>query len=283
MKTLQYEIDIQASKEKVWYCLWDDPNYEYWTTAFCEGSHAISSWQAGAKIHFLDPKNNGMASKIIENIPFERMIFEHITEIYEGKEHPIDEKIQHWTGAQEQYHLSESNGITNLKVITQTIESFEDFFSSTMPKALEKVKELAEHPQTTTITVRTSLDVSIEKVWDYFTQSKHIIHWNFASEDWHCPKSENPLEIGKTFSATMASKDGNYSFDFSGTYTDIIPLEKIAYTMDDQRKVVVTFHTLDQQTIVTEIFEPESENPLDLQRQGWKAILENFKKYTLNN
>lgn len=284
MKTLIFEISITASKEKVWYALWDEPNYEYWTSAFCEGSRAVSSWLEGDKIHFLDPNNNGMASKIVKNVPFDCMIFEHITEIYEGKESPIDEKIKQWTGCQEQYFLTEENGITHLKVVTQTIDDYMDFFNNTMPNAIAKVKELAEQPDVKNITIRTSIDFPIEKVWDYFTQSQHIIHWNFATEDWHCPKSENILEVGKTFSTTMASKDGKHSFDFSGIYTEIIPLEKMAYTMDgDQRKVVVKFNQLDQQTIITEIFEPETENSLDIQRQGWQAILDNFKKYTSNN
>ncbi|WP_428225104.1 SRPBCC domain-containing protein [Flavobacterium sp.] len=283
MKTLTFEISIQATKEKVWYSLWDEPNYEYWTTSFCEGSNAISSWQEGDKIHFLDPNNNGMSSRIFKKTPFECMIFEHITEIRNGIEVAIDDTIQQWTGCQEQYFLSEKEGITTLKVITQTITTFEDFFMQTMPKALEKVKELAEQPTTQNLTVRTHIKASIEKTWNYFTQAQHIQQWNHASDDWHCPKSENPLVVGEKFATLMAAKDNSVSFEFSGTYTQIESPNILSYTIADGRKVTVKFNTLENQTLVTEIFEPETTHALSLQRQGWQAILDNFKKYVEQN
>jgi len=279
MKLLEFSIEIKAPKEKVWFALWDDDTYREWTTAFCEGSYAISSWEEGAKIFFLAPNGDGMSSVVFENKPYDRMIFKHITEIYGKKESPIDEKIATWTGAKESYFLTEINGITTLKVVNETVEAFESFFQNTMPNALAKVKDIAESP-TKNITVRTSIEAPLQKVWDGFTKPEHIVNWNFASEDWHCPKSENDLEVGKRFTATMASKNGEYSFDFGGTYTEVIPLEKISYTIDgDGRKVSVLFYDFDNKTLVTEIFEPESENSIELQRGGWQSILTNFKKY----
>lgn len=282
MKQLEFSIEINASKEKVWFTLWDDDTYREWTTAFCEGSYAISNWEEGTKIFFLDPKHNGMSSLIHENKPFDRMVFKHITEIYGMKESPIDEKIATWTGAKESYFLTENNQITTLKVVNETVEAFEDFFQNTMPNALAKVKEIAEIP-TKNITVRASVNAPLQKVWDYFTQPEHIVNWNFASDDWYCPKSENEVEVGKRFTATMASKNGEHSFDFGGTYTEVIPLEKISYSIDgDGRKVSLLFHVFDNKTLVTEIFEPENENSIELQRAGWQAILTNFKNYTEN-
>ncbi|MES2811041.1 MAG: SRPBCC domain-containing protein [Bacteroidota bacterium] len=281
MKTLEFKIEIAAPKEKVWFSLWDDANYENWTRAFCEGSHAVSSWEEGQKIYFLDPKGSGMASQIIEKKPFESMIFSHITEIIDSVEQPITEKIQSWTGSKEQYHLTEQNGVTTLKVSVESVEEYESFFSDMFPNALQNVKEIAENQKIQSITVRTTLNTPVEKVWDYFTKPEHIVNWNFASDDWHCPKSENNLEVGKQFMSTMASKDGSISFDFTGTYTEIIPHKRIVYSIDgDGRKVIAKFQVLDGKTIVTEIFEPESQNPIELQRGGWQSILNNFKKYT---
>jgi len=284
MKTLEFKIEITAPKEKVWFSLWDDINYESWTRAFCEGSYAVSSWEEGAKIYFLDPKGSGMASKIIEKKPFDRMVFAHITEIIDYKEQPLSEKIQSWSGCKEEYQLTEQNGVTTLKVTVESIEEYESFFSGMFPNALQNVKEIAENPKTQSITVRTTLNAPIEKVWDYFTQPEHVVNWNFASDDWHCPKAENNLEVGKKFLSTMASKDGATSFDFEGTYKAIVPQQKIAYTIDgDRRNVVVKFNVLDGKTILTENFEPENENSIELQRGGWQSILDNFKKYTQNN
>lgn len=282
MKELEFSIEIKAPKEKVWYALWDDDTYREWTAAFCEGSYAISSWEEGAKIFFLDPNGNGMASVIFENKPFDTMIFKHITEIYDWKESPIDEKISTWTGVKEKYLLSEVNGVTTLRVHHETVETFENFFKNTMPKALAKVKAIAERP-TENITVRVDINASLQKVWDCFTKPEHIVNWNFASSDWHCPKSENELEVGKRFTATMASKSGEFSFDFGGTYTEVTPLNKISYAIDgDGRKVSVLFQEFDTKTLVIEVFEPESENSIELQRGGWQSILSNFKKYTEN-
>ncbi|RXR16350.1 polyketide cyclase [Flavobacterium amnicola] len=141
---------------------------------------------------------------------------------------------------------------------------------------------MAERPAQN-ITVRIHINASLQKVWDCFTKPEHIVNWNFASEDWHCPKSENELEVGKRFTATMASKNGEYSFDFGGTYSEVNLLEKISYSIDgDGRKVSVLFHEFDNSTLVTEIFEPESENAIELQRDGWQSILTNFKNYTEN-
>lgn len=183
---------------------------------------------------------------------------------------------------QRKFFLTENNGVTTLKVVNETVEAFESFFQSTMPNAMAKVKEIAERP-TQTITVRAHINAPLQKVWDCFNLPEHIVNWNFASEDWHCPKSENELEVGKHFTATMASKNGEYSFDFGGTYTEVIPFKKINYSIDgDGRKVSVLFQEFDAKTLVTEIFEPESENSIELQRGGWQSILTNFKNYTEN-
>lgn len=133
------------------------------------------------------------------------------------------------------------------------------------------------------ITVETNIKASIEKVWQFWIAPNHITKWNAASADWHTPFAENDLRIGGKFKSTMASKDGKMSFDFEGTYTEIMPYSLIKYKMADARNVEITFDVVDHIVKVTESFDPESQNPEDMQRGGWQAILDNFKKYVENS
>lgn len=131
----------------------------------------------------------------------------------------------------------------------------------------------------TKITVEATVNAPVEKVWRLWTSPEAIKQWNSASDDWHTPRAENDLRPGGTFSARMEAKDGSFGFDFSGKYDEVRTNELIAYTMGDERKVQVTFTGNGGETKVTETFEAESINPLDMQRGGWQAILDNFKKY----
>ena len=131
-----------------------------------------------------------------------------------------------------------------------------------------------------TIAVETYVYAPIEKVWNAFTQPEAVMSWNAASEDWHCPKAENDLREGGTFSYRMEAKDGSEGFDFAGTYTAVVTHEFLSYELGDGRKVEVAFVPEEDGVKVTESFEPESENTHELQRSGWQAILDNFKTYT---
>ncbi len=123
----------------------------------------------------------------------------------------------------------------------------------------------------------------MDKVWDYWTKPEHITKWNTATDDWHTPSATNDLRTGGTFTSRMESVDGTQGFDFTGTYSEVVPHEKIAYAMEDGRHVVVLFVERDGGVVLTETFDPESENPIDMQRAGWQAILDNFKKYVEHN
>ena len=131
-----------------------------------------------------------------------------------------------------------------------------------------------------TITLTLSIDVPIGFVWKCWTTPEDITQWNNASDDWHTTSAINDLRIGGTFNYRMEAKDGSFGFDFTGTYFNVIPNKVIEYTIDDGRKVKVEFLLINSHTIVTEIFEAESENSIDLQRDGWHSILVNFKRYT---
>lgn len=131
----------------------------------------------------------------------------------------------------------------------------------------------------TTITVEATINVPVEKVWKLWTLPEHITKWNSASDDWHTPRAENDLRTGGKFVSRMEAKDGSFGFDFGGVYDKVITNELIAYTMGDGRKAKVTFSSEGNKTKVTEAFEAESQNPVEMQKGGWQAILNNFKKY----
>jgi uncharacterized protein YndB with AHSA1/START domain len=135
----------------------------------------------------------------------------------------------------------------------------------------------------TKITIEALIAADIEKVWDYYNTPKHITNWNFASDDWHCPKAENDMKIGGIYNARMEAKDGSFGFDFKAIYDEIIPMAKVAYTLGDERKVVTMFEKQGIKTKVTTVFDAEGMNPIDMQKAGWQAILNNFKRYTENN
>ena len=129
------------------------------------------------------------------------------------------------------------------------------------------------------VQIGAKINQNVEKVWDYYTQPEHVVHWNHASEDWHCPSAENDLREGGRFSYTMASRDGKVSFDFEGKYDIIVPFSRISYSLEDGRTVDVLLETQSDGTSVNIEFDAEGENSIELQRQGWQAILDNFKKY----
>jgi uncharacterized protein YndB with AHSA1/START domain len=129
------------------------------------------------------------------------------------------------------------------------------------------------------ITVQALVRSDLKTVWERWTDPKHIVRWNAASDDWECPKAQNDLTEGGRFSYTMAAKDKSASFDFGGTYTKVEEGKAIECTLDDGRKMSVSFDETEDGVRVAETFEPETENSEEMQRAGWQAILDNFKKY----
>ena len=129
------------------------------------------------------------------------------------------------------------------------------------------------------ITVETSVKVPIAKVWELWTTPEHIKNWNKANDDWQTTNAENDLRPGGRFVSRMEAKDGIMGFDFGGTYDKVDAKKLIAYTLDDGRKVEITFASEGDSTKITETFEAENTNPIDMQQGGWQAILNSFKKY----
>jgi len=129
------------------------------------------------------------------------------------------------------------------------------------------------------ITIEATVYVPVEKAWEVYTDPKHVTQWNHASDDWHSPSAENDLRPGGKFSYRMEAKDGSFGFDFGGTYDEVKPYELIAYTIGDGRKVQNVFTKEGDATKLTVTFEAEGTNPVEMQRGGWQAILNNYKKY----
>ena len=129
------------------------------------------------------------------------------------------------------------------------------------------------------ITVQTTVAVDLEKAWDAYTRPEHITQWNFADPSWHCPQASNDLRVGGRYHARMEAKDGSYGFDFEAVYTDVQPGIQFTYEFGG-RRATVQFQARNHQTEVSVAFDPETENALELQRNGWQAILDNYRKHT---
>jgi uncharacterized protein YndB with AHSA1/START domain len=129
------------------------------------------------------------------------------------------------------------------------------------------------------ISISTIVDQNIEKAWIRYTDPNHIVNWNFASDDWHCPHASNDLSVGGKYIARMEAKDGSFGFDFEAVYDAITLGRSFSYTMEDGRSCTVDFYDQGEKTLVEVSFDPESINSLELQRDGWQSILNNFKKY----
>lgn len=135
----------------------------------------------------------------------------------------------------------------------------------------------------TIITVEATVNATINRIWKFWTSPEHIILWNNASEDWHTPRAENDFRVGGSFLSRMEAKDGSFGFDFAGAYNEIEIHKRIAYTLFDGRKVLINFEADGNSTTITESFEAESENSVEIQKYGWQSILNNFKRYAESN
>lgn len=278
MNKLEFDIEIKAPAKKVWQVLWDDVTYRQWTSAFHEGSYAVSDWNEGSKVHFLASDGGGMFSTIVEKRNYEYMAFKHLGEIKNFEEQVETPETKSWSGAMETYLLKEENEITFLKISVDIDPEFQEYFTKTFPKAIELVKKLSEKP--ILITIETMVNAPVEKVWQNFTSPAHITKWNNASDDWHTPSAENDLRVGGKFTYRMEAKDGSFGFDFWGIYNEVTPNEYIGYTMGDGRIAKIYFSIEGSKTKIVETFEAETENSIALQKGGWQATLDNFKKYT---
>ncbi|MCW5912559.1 MAG: SRPBCC domain-containing protein [Cyclobacteriaceae bacterium] len=132
---------------------------------------------------------------------------------------------------------------------------------------------------TTKITIKAEVNAPVQKAWFAYTDPYAITQWNFASDDWHCPKAENDLRVGGKLKSRMEAKDGSFGFDFEAVYDEVVDQKRISYVLGDGRKVITTFEDKGEKTLITTTFDAEGEHPVEMQEQGWQAILNNYKAY----
>lgn len=136
------------------------------------------------------------------------------------------------------------------------------------------------HPK---VKIEVLIATSLAKAWSFWTDPKHITQWNFAIPEWHCPKANNDLRVGGQYSARMEARDGSFGFDLEAVYNEVIDQKKIVYTMSDGRQAATDFEQVGDKIKVTTIFDAENQNPVEMQKNGWQAILNNFKAYAEKN
>jgi uncharacterized protein YndB with AHSA1/START domain len=129
------------------------------------------------------------------------------------------------------------------------------------------------------VTVVVVVHASAERAWEAFTNPTSILQWNFASADWHCPQAQNDLRDGGAFSYRMEARDGSFGFDFEGAFLEVTPPTRLRYSLGPEREVLVEFAPEGEQTRVSQTFTPEATHPVEQQRAGWQAILDNFKAH----
>ena len=129
----------------------------------------------------------------------------------------------------------------------------------------------------TKIAIQATINANSKKTWEYYTSPEHIVNWNFASDDWECPSATNDMQVGGKYSARMQAKDGSFGFDFEATYNAISEGKSFTYTIPDGRVVDVIFEPDGDNTRIDIRFDAEKMNPVEMQQNGWQAILNNFK------
>lgn len=277
MTQLQFETTIQATPERVWEILWNKHTYAIWTAIFAPECYYTSNWKQGEDISFMGPEGNGIFAIIHKMEAPKHISFQHLGMV---KNHQKVTDEAPWKDMFEAYTLDIVGDNTVLKVTLNSIEDYKTFFESTFPQALQVTKDLAENKLPIPIKISTIINAPIQKVWDSYTTPSHIVHWNHASDDWHTTAASVDLKVGGKHSGTMAAKDGSMSFEFWGIYTNIEQHKILASQLGDGRNMSTTFQKTDDGILLTQIFDAENENPLNLQEQGWQAILNNFKKHT---
>jgi len=144
MTRLTYSTTIQAPRDVVWRTMLEDETYRAWTSAFQEGSYAVTDWKPGSKALFLAPDGSGMVSRVAEHRPNEFLSLEHLGVVNEGVEDTESEEVRKWAGARENYTLTEGRETVNLRVDMDATEEHKKFFEEVWPKALATLKDLSE-------------------------------------------------------------------------------------------------------------------------------------------
>lgn len=283
MKRIHLEREFNLSPEHVWEMIVDPDHYRNWSEAFHEGSDFDGKWIKGNKIRFISEDENGLQTgmlSVIEECNYPAFIsIKHIGLVMNGIEDYESEETKRWTPAYENYTLTASGESGCLFALDQDmLEEEIQSFIEMWERSFDYMQRLidTQAPLGKVITLREKSSLTPEEIWEKLVIPDKVMTWNFASEDWHCPKASNELKIGGEFHYEMASKEGNMSFDFWGSYTVIEPSKKLYFSLGDGRLVRIDLKQKSYGTLIEERFEAETTSSLDLQRQGWQNILTNL-------
>lgn len=273
--TLQFSQLIAAPPATVWFVLWNDQQYRQWTSIFGEGSYAVSTWQPGARVHFLTEDGSGLYTDIECMEPPHRMVFRHLGQVdnFEELAPAAAAPVMH-----DRYELTATPEGTLLQVWVDGQWAQADGMRQLFPLALKQVQQQAENIR---VQVQTTVSCTAAHAWHSFTTPALIEQWNFASPDWHCPAASADLQVGGELRTRMEARDGSVGFDLVAHYTHVQAPEQLHYQLADGRMVWVHFTARpDGTTLVTQQFEPEYMHSLELQYAGWQSILDNYRSLT---
>lgn len=281
MKRIHLERTLPAPPEIVWELIVDPDQYRLWTDVFSPGSGFTGSWEKGGKIRFTAPDEagveSGMLSEIADSRWPEHISIHHVGLLLNGLEDKASSFAREWVPSFENYTLSRTpEGGCRFQLAQDLPESRIAEFTARWETAFERMAQLIETSETLgkAISLEARSAASPEELWDRLVTPEKVMTWNFASEDWHCPKARNELVPGGEFHYEMAARDGSASFDFWGTYTEIQKPEQLNFTLGDGRRVWITLEGKPWGCLIRERFEAEQMNSLHLQRQGWQSILD---------
>lgn len=285
MIRVRLEHTFEHKPELVWELIVDPEYYRLWTVAFHEGSFFEGDWTKGSKIRFVSEDESGivtgMVSTIEENDYPNHISIKHLGLVMNGIEDYDSEYTKVWAPAFENYHLArnEDGGCTFLLEQDMPEDYVEDFKQMWIA-GFQKMGTLlnTNHTIGKVIHLHEKSQLSTNAVWDKLTMPEKVMTWNYASDDWHCPKAINDLKSGGEFHYEMASKDGQMSFDFWGTFDEIEISKKLYAILGDGRTLQIELFSKPYGTLIVERFEAEDQNDLNLQRFGWQSILKNLAR-----
>ncbi len=285
---VEFSMDkiMRVSRERVWETIVDPDRYRKWADAFIPGSDFDGAWTEGSPIQFysLDEQGlrQGLVSVIAESRYPEFISIHTVGLLQDGVADVESPDAQLWKSAYENYTLEplaegHTRFVLNMRVPDDVVEEFKPLWAL----ALDKMALLAEADGegASMICLRQAVRRSPEIVWACLTDPDHVRGWNFADPSWHCPSAVNQVQPGGEFHYEMAAVDGSARFDFWGTYQVVEPPKRLHFVLGDGRAVTLDLHPTAEGVLVEERFQPEGENSLDLQRQGWGAILAHMASY----
>jgi uncharacterized protein YndB with AHSA1/START domain len=284
LQKIHLEKEINAPRQAVWDKIVNLDSYKIWAKIFDENSTFEGKWIEGEKIHFLGGNSEsgimGMVSILEKVTEPDYISIRHIGMILNGKEDLTSDEVLKWKDCYENYTLVEENGVTTFKLDLYIPEEYVEMMESMWKKAFERLKILCEMGEIKPITIEVEINSNLENVWEAWTNPTHITKWAFASDTWESPNSINNLEENGIFSTRMQEiANPENGFEFSGINLKIEKQKYIKSLLVDGRYVEVKFEVQNNKVKVVQTFEAEQNNPLDLQRDGWLSILNNFKKY----